>query len=66
LRSLIANGIADPDERRQFNGPKVVFVGIGTAALLLLSMLLSFVNPAVALGVIVLSSALHLAPITRS
>ncbi len=66
LRTLIAAGIADAHKRRQFNGPKVVSVGVGTVVLLLLSMLLSFVNPVAALGVIVLSSVLHLAPFTRS
>ena len=53
-------------QRRAFNGPKVQAVGLTTMALLLAAMAMSFVSPLAALGLVALSSTLHMAPLTRT
>ena len=66
LRSLIAEGIEDAALKRKFAGPKVAIVGAATFALLAASAVMAYVaSPLAALGLIVISSLLHFAPITR-
>jgi uncharacterized membrane protein len=65
LRSAIAAHFNDKSERQAFNGARVQLVGVATFAIILLAIALAFVQPAVSLALIFLSSALHLAPFTR-
>ncbi len=65
LRTAIAANIEDKTERETFNGLRVQAIGIATMIILLLAIGMAFVQPVVAFGLIVLSSLLHLAPLTR-
>lgn len=65
LRTAVAANIEDKVEREIFNGARVQAIGIATLLILLVAIGLAFVQPAAALGLIFLSSLLHLAPLTR-
>ena len=65
LRRLI-EGTLPEAQRRAFNGRKVQAVGLATLALLLAAVAVSFVSPLAALGIVALSSTLHMAPMTRA
>ena len=66
LRGFIARDIDDAALRRRFAGRTVALVGAATFALLAASAVVAYtVSPLAALGLIVLSSTMHFAPITR-
>ena len=65
LRARVAATLADPDARRRFNGPRIQLVGALTALMLVSAIVLSAFSPLGALALIVLSSLLHITPLTR-
>ena len=66
LRSFIARDIEDASLRQRFAGRTVAMVGAATFALLAASAIVAYTfSSLAALGLIVLSSALHFAPVTR-
>jgi uncharacterized membrane protein len=65
LRARVTSTLADPVARRRLNGPRVQLIGAATAVMLLLAIVLSVFSPPGALALIVLSSLLHITPLTR-
>jgi TMEM175 potassium channel family protein len=65
LRTAVAANIDDETERETFNGRRVQAIGIATMLILMVAIGMAFVQPPAALGLIFLSSLLHLAPLTR-
>ena len=66
LRAFIASEIEDDALRQRFGGRKIALVGAATIVLLVASAIVAYtLSSLAALGLIVLSSTLHFAPITR-
>jgi len=65
LRARVTATLADPVARRRLNGPTIQLIGGATALMLLVAIALSAYSQPGALALIVLSSLLHITPLTR-